>query len=165
MRAYLFKDHNFLGYDHGEMDEPIEGNFAKAVDILHSKAYFEDMCIYLTDDEAKRLPIEPSLKEAINLIPTYLKWHCAVEEGSYPGESDIFFSYPVDTDYLDDMWVVGHKDLSRYFPELDLEVLVRKMREHGYADGEIEEFYTKWQETMKAFPDEILRHFDGRNNQ
>ena len=48
-------------------------------------------------------------------------------EKSYIGEAYSFESYPLDTDYVDDLVSAGYETPPQYIPELDLELLLSKM--------------------------------------
>ena len=102
----------------------------------------------MTESQFDRLGISVDFQKALKLIPHYLKCHCAVLEKSYIGDAYSFESYPLDTDYVDDLVSAGYEAPPQYIPELDLELLLSKMYAVGYDESEMKTFNAKWLENL-----------------
>ena len=148
MRLFLFDNHDPFSYDHGELQGIIDEELEKAKEMLAKEAYTDDFCFQLTEEEFDALEINVDFQKALKLIPSYLKCHCAVLEESYKGEAYFSESYPLDTDYVDDMVSAGYEAPSKYIPDLDLGCLLLKMSDSGYEQAQIETFKDKWLECL-----------------
>ena len=69
-------------------------------------------------------------------------------EKSYIGDAYSFESYPLDTDYVDDLVSTGYEAPTQYIPELDFELLLSKMYAVGYDESEMKTFKAKWLENL-----------------